>query len=353
MQKLRAYIKFVGVIAMSLGIASPLYAESAPVYDVDSMPQQYDSAAGDQQDVPPPPPGQEGSGGAYVPIQSQSQQPAFQAESASSTPVPRGSIEQRMRRVEQQVNNMQNSESSAKIDSLQEQVQSLRGQVETLTHDLQQLQAQQKSMYVDFDKRLTEKGVSAAPAVNGKDKQAATESVTVTPDDGNPGLTPSAKSNRQTAANADKASVKPDTTTKVADKTDNQPNVAEEQQIYQEAYNYIKAKKYNDAVTALQGMLKKYPTGQFAANAHYWLGELYGLMNKHDLALKEFATVIDKFPDSPRVSDAQLKVGLLYAAQSQWRDAKSAFKSVINHYPGTASARLASEQLKQIKQAGH
>jgi TolA-binding protein len=76
-------------------------------------------------------------------------------------------------------------------------------------------------------------------------------------------------------------------------------------------------------------------------------------MNKPDLALKEFGTVIDKFPDSPRVSDAQLKVGLLYAAQSQWRDAKSAFKSVINHYPGTASARLASEQLKQIKQAGH
>lgn len=338
-------MKFVGVIAMSLGIASPVYAESAPVYDVDSMPQQYEAGAADQQDVPPPPPGQEG-GGAYVPVQ----QPAYQAVEPSA---PKGTVEQRMRRVEQQISNMQNSESAAKIDALQEQVQTLRGQVETLTHDLQQMQAQQKSMYVDFDKRLTEKGASAAPAVSGKNKQAAVEPVTATPDDGNPGLTPSAKSNRQTAANAEKINAKPDTTAKVAEKSDSQPNVAEEQQIYQEAYNYIKAKKYNDAVTALQGMLKKYPTGQFAANAHYWLGELYGLMNKHDLALKEFSTVIDKFPDSPRVSDAQLKVGLIYAAQSQWRDAKSAFKTVINHYPGTASARLASEQLKQIKQAGH
>jgi tol-pal system protein YbgF len=211
------------------------------------------------------------------------------------------------------------------------------------------MQSQQKSMYLDFDKRLTEKGASAAPAVSVKNKQLAVEPVTAAPDDGNPGLTPSAKSNHQTVVKA----VKPDATVKVADKTDNQPNVAEEQEIYQEAYNFIKAKKYNDAVTALQGMLKKYPTGQFAANAHDWLGELYGLMNKHDLALKEFGTVIDKFPDSPRVSDAQLKVGLLYAAQSQWRDAKSAFKTVINHYPGTATARLASEQLKQIKQAGH
>ena len=115
----------------------------------------------------------------------------------------------------------------------------------------------------------------------------------------------------------------------------------------------IKAKKYNEAVSALQNMLKKYPSGQFASNAHYWLGELYGLVGKHDQALTEFETVVTKFPDSPRVSDAQLKIGLIYATQSKWSDAKSSFKKVINRYPGTASARLASEQLKQIKQAGH
>ena len=62
--------------------------------------------------------------------------------------------------------------------------------------------------------------------------------------------------------------------------------MAEEQQIYQTAYNLIKAKKYNEAVTALQKMLQKYPSGQFASNAHYWLGELYGLMGKNDQALR-------------------------------------------------------------------
>ena len=96
-------------------------------------------------------------------------------------------------------------------------------------------------------------------------------------------------------------------------------------------------------------MLKKYPSGQFAANAHYWLGELYGLMGKNDQAVTEFGAVVQNYPDSPRVSDAQLKVGLIYAAQFKWSDAKSSFKKVINRYPGTASARLAAEQLKQIK----
>jgi tol-pal system protein YbgF len=100
-------------------------------------------------------------------------------------------------------------------------------------------------------------------------------------------------------------------------------------------------------------MLKKYPSGQFASNAHYWLGELYGLMGKNDNALSEFDTVLNTYPDSPRISDAQLKVGLIYASQSNWSGAKSAFKKVINRYPGTASARLAAEHLKQIKQAGN
>jgi TolA-binding protein len=76
-------------------------------------------------------------------------------------------------------------------------------------------------------------------------------------------------------------------------------------------------------------------------------------MGKNDLALTEFDTVVVRYPDSPRVSDAQLKVGLIYSALAKWPDAKVSFKKVINHYPGTASARVAVEQLKQIKLAGH
>jgi len=149
------------------------------------------------------------------------------------------------------------------------------------------------------------------------------------------------------------STVKPLPSASVAVKTMAQPNVAEEQQIYQTAYNLIKLKKYGEAVNTLQSMLKRYPSGQFASNAHYWLGELYGVMGKNDQALSEFATVVKTYPDSPRVSDAQLKVGLIYATQLKWSDAKLAFKTVINRYPGTTSSRLAAEQIKQIKQAGH
>ena len=93
-----------------------------------------------------------------------------------------------------------------------------------------------------------------------------------------------------------------------APKTVAQPNVAEEQQIYQTAYDLIKAKKYNEAINALQKMLQKYPSGQFAANAHYWLGELFGLLGKNDQSASEFSSVVKNYPDSPKVSDAQLSL---------------------------------------------
>lgn len=311
-----------------------------------------------------------------------------QQSSPSTPPTPQSlSVEQRINQVEQQMGNLQTGEASARINTLQNEVQSLREQVEQLTHQLQQAQSQQKTMYTDLDKRIAQQNSSQAgdQSVAGNNGSANREVQAVAAADGAAtaqaieATSPSAAS---VTATAQKSSVRK---TMTAEKlliekssatgkssiaqvtvqgtapvaktntaiTNSEPNVAEEQQIYQTAYNMIKQKKYNEAARALQKMLQKYPSGQFAANAHYWLGELYGLMAKNDQALTEFTAVVKTFPDSPRVSDAQLKLGLIYASQFKWPEAKTSFKKIINRYPGTASARLAAEQLKQIKQAGH
>lgn len=336
MQTLIRFVQGVSV-AVLIGIATPVLAESAPVYDADSLPQQFDNGPEQGQDLPPPPPpGQDGS---YLPGDAGPQQ--FSSGSSSRSL----SLEQRVRRAEQQINNMQNTDSAARVEALQNQVQTLRGQVEQLTHQVQQLQEQQKSMYSDLDKRVTQS--KNTPAAEVSKTTNPLDEVEVLP---SPAAQKIAKKKSPAAvAVADEAG----TDAAGASSAVNQPNVAEEQQIYQTAYDLIKAKKYDQAVKTLQGMLQKYPSGQFASNAHYWLGELYGLLGKNDQALVEFTNVVQNYPESPRVSDAQLKIGLIYASQMKWVNAKSAFKKVINHYPGTTSSRLASEQLKQIKQAGH
>lgn len=334
MTKINRVIQLIG-IAASLSVAMPVFAESAPVYDVDSMQQdQFDGSPERGQYLPPPPPpAQEETGAAYVP--GGSAQPVVQVQ--PSAPVVHMSADQRLQRMEQQLRNMQSSESVAKMQSLQDEVQALRGQVEQLTHQLEQLQNQQKAMYSDVDKRLSQTGSVG---------KVSSEAVSAHASDNTIAKAAAGKGSANLASSmADRLSPKPS----AAD----QPNVAEEQKIYQTAYNLIKAKKYNEAVNTLQGMLKKYPSGQFASNAHYWLGELYGLMGKNDKALTEFSVVVESYPNSPRIADAQLKVGLILASQLKWADAKSALKRVVNQYPGTASAKLATEQLKQLKQAGH
>ena len=349
------------VCALLLGSASLAWAEDAPVYDVDSYPPQFDGNSGQAAGAEPPAmqaqaPGMPGpasssSGQSFsagpgaapgsasaMPPSAPAYPPADFEQTMPAEPAPANafaggnlSMEQRVARLESAVH----SDVGSKVAALQAEVQTLRGQVEEINHQLQIIVSQPKTPpraegktqssagYEDQDTTVA----NDAPAKGKKSKKAGDTQTAV-----NKGL-PSATADSKASAN--------------------QPNVAEEQQIYQTAYNLIKAKKYNDAADTLQKMLQKYPTGQFAANAHYWLGELYSLMGKNDQSLVEFSNVVKNYPDSPKIADAQLKLGLINAAQQKWSEAKAAFKKVINRYPGTASAHLAAEQLKQIKQAGN
>ncbi|HLB41406.1 MAG TPA: tol-pal system protein YbgF [Gammaproteobacteria bacterium] len=334
MQAIFLRIVYVVSIVMGLSFATVAFSESAPVYDADTLQQQFENSNDQGENLQsPPPPEQER---AFVPITPQSQQVIHPP---SVTSAPTLTLSQRIAQIEQQIDNLQAAISSTQLDTLQKEIQSLRGQVEQLTQQLQQVQNQQKSMFSDLEKRLSQQSANMSKAVktSSVDSNAADDSVMIH------------KSRKP--ANASNST----SNTSFSDKTstDDQPNVAEEQQVYQVAYNLIKAKKYNEAINSLQNMLQKYPSGQFAANAHYWLGDLYNVMGKNDQALSEFTVVTRNYPDSSRVSDAQLKVGLIYASQLKWSEAKTAFKKVVNRYPGTASSRLAAEQLKQLKQAGH
>lgn len=323
---MKSSLKHVLVMAILCGITSIAFAEDAPVFDADNYPPQFDGQPYDD------------SGSGDVPPPSQSR-PGPQVQADTSAPSQSLSLEQRVARAEQQINNMQQGDSSSKVSGLQNQVQALRGQVEELTHQLQQLQSQQRTL-ASSNKLTVDKSADTDVADNSAPLKSTPDEAILTK--------PVPKTASKSADAASKAAA-----TKVVAKATEQPNVAEEQQTYQIAYNLIKEKKYNEAVAALQKMLKKYPSGQFAANAHYWLGELYGLMGNNEKSAEEFGAVVKNYADSPKVSDAQLKLGLLYAAAFKWGEAKSAFKKVINRYPGTASARLASEQLKQIKESGH
>ncbi|MCD6039119.1 MAG: bamD 2 [Gammaproteobacteria bacterium] len=321
--------RFLTLVVLAC-ITCPVFAENAPVYDVDNFPPQFDGQ----------PAGNEA--------------PRPQAKSEASFTSRSLTQDQRLARLEQQIKNLLHADGASKTETMRAEIQSLRGQVEELSHQLQQIQNQQRTLYADLDKRLGQSVAEKKASQLGGNNEISANKLSI--------MASSVSKEKDMASSAHLASAKKTLAASAASATsvkieedNNQPNVVEEQQIYQTAYDLIKVKKYNEAVSALQKMLQKYPAGQFAANAHYWLGELYGLLNKNDQSANEFEAVVKNYPDSPKVADAQLKLGLIYAAQFKWSEAKTAFKKVVAGYPGTASARLASEQLKQLKQAqpGH
>lgn len=317
-------LRRVLAIAMLSSIAIVSFADDAPVYDVDNYP------PFDNQYAPPAP-------AAPAETRQQTFQPVVENRNLEpqiyAPPSPPMNPDQRLARIEQQLNNL---ESSSITEQLQKEVQNLRAQVEELNHQLQVLQNQQRSMFADIDKQVATKN-NAKVSPNISDNNDISD--TPVPPKSNNAKSENKKNNKSLAAITAKSAV--------------QPNAIEEQQIYQTAYDLIKTKKYNDAIATLQKMLQKYPSGQFAANAHYWLGELYGLVNKNDLSAAEFAIVVKQYPNSPKASDAHLKLGLIYVSQLKWPEAKTTFKKIMNRYPGSPTARLASEQLKQMKDLGY
>jgi len=309
------------LMVLSVGALS-VFADDAPVYDVDNYPPAFGGQRLDESFVPD-------NTGTKFSADGDITDNGFHAR---PEPVRTLTQEQRIALLEQKLKNMQQSNSFKRSQELQTEVQTLRGQVEELSHKLAKSESQQKTMYLDLDTRLQKFGGT---------KKADIE---VTPSIKKPSVKTAAKKNNEAKINAA-------TQDKIA-KSD-RLDIEEEQKIYQKAYDLIKAKKYSAAISTLKDMLDKYPSGQTAANAHYWLGELYGLVNQNDKSAKEFSTVIKQYPKSQKAPDAQLKLGLIYVSGLKWKEAKKEFKQVVKQYPGTSTARLATDQLKQISKAGH
>lgn len=305
---------------LALGATVPSHAEhTAPVYDVDSMSNDSQSmASGSSSD--------------------ENTKALNQVLTTSNEPP--ATVDQRVEQLEQQLSNLKQSDFSNRLNSLQGEIQALRGQVEELTHQLQDLRQQheqQAGLGAGQNREPSERTtMSSLPRVNDEEADS-----------------PSKTTNKEVTKAGPTAAAKLVSPQKKFSSPEQQPNLAEEQAVYQTAYNLIKVKKYNEAIGALQKMLGKYPSGQSAANAHYWLGELYSLTGENERAAAEFTVVAKQYPNNPRVADAELKLGLINAALLKWPAAKASFKTVVSKYPGTPSARLAMEQLKLLKQSGH
>lgn len=219
-----------------------------------------------------------------------------------------------------QLNNSSNSLTNNanlidKIQNLQQELQELRGQLEVQAHDLKLLQQQQIAFYKDLDARLSGSSVKASAPTKPSKTEVAKPS---TAED----ITPISSTSRT--------------------------NPADEQISYLAAYELVKNKRFDDALSAMNVFVQKYPKGGYTANAHYWLGELYLVNKEYVNAIDHFNIVLQQFPTSSKSAASMLKIGYGYAAQGNTQEAKKYLQQVVRAYPDTPTAQLATSKLRTI-----
>jgi tol-pal system protein YbgF len=216
------------------------------------------------------------------------------------------SLPERVGRLEQQMNNMVQMNLPQQVAELQQEVQQLRGQLQDLSHQ-QDLASQQQQR------------VEAQPAVPPQ-LQAPP----------NPAIVKAAKT--------------PSGQPPQPSQTDTEA--------YQQAFSLLANKQYDESAAAFKNYLRQYPDGQFAANAHYWLGDIYFQQKNFTQAELELNLVISQYASTGKASDASLKLAILHAQQGKTDQARQELKAVMVRYPGTPAAQLAAVQLQQLNSVG-
>ena len=199
-----------------------------------------------------------------------------------------------------------------RVQQLEADVRRLNGLLEEATQALRLLEAQSLERYVDLDRRLA--------------SGAAVESDEV-------------------AASTDVAPIPAPSDTPVAGRAvDAQEG---EEAAYRAAYELVREREFDDAVAAFTAFLADFPFGRYAPNAHYWLGELYLVLDPPDpeLARQNFKLLLDQYPADPKVPDALYKLGRVQFIKGNRQRSKEYLDEVIREYPSHAAAQLARQFL--------
>jgi len=213
-------------------------------------------------------------------------------------------IEQRVSRLEAQTSNMANMNMPQQILQLQQEVARLRGVVDVQNHELELL--------------------------NKQIKENPTARV-------NQPVTPPAANNNKIENNLEKAPASVNT------------SELQDASTYGLAFGLMSKRQFEKARLGFSNYLTKYPSGKYAGDAHYWLGEIYSINKNYDKALSEFQMVLNKYGTSAKIADSKLKIAIIHASTGSIDLAKTELRAIKLKYPNSTAAQLANIRLQQLE----
>jgi tol-pal system protein YbgF len=277
------------------------------------------------------------------------------------------SLAERVDRIERQQaegqSAQQNIELLNRISQLQAEIQSLRSLVEQQSFELENLSKRGRDQYVDLDSRITR--LEGGTPLGAAGDEAFDPSMPIDPQDRPAGpavgfedATPSRPGTIARVLEMEepdiRAPIDGGSRTDGIDLPTQAPiaslaDPADERRMYDSAFDALKEGRYAEAARRFQSFLTTYPNGEFAPNAHYWLGESYYVTQNYQMALDSFQRLLREFPDSAKAPDALLKVGYSHYELRQWPQAEATLNEVLQRYPESTVARLAQGRLRALR----
>lgn len=217
---------------------------------------------------------------------------------------------------------------------LQQEVQNLRGLVEELQFQLQRMNKTQDDRYLELDGRfqaLSGSGQATSVVANDLNNRAGQAAVPTTSSG------TAADTALNGAAVADASAVTPPL-----------PTGQSEKDLYDTALELIRNRQYDMAITQLQAVIDRYPSGDYAPNAYYWLGEVYAARPQPDLekARQALAQVISSYPGHRKVPDAEFKLGKVHHLMGDCDRSRDLLSQVADRQQGKTVGKLAASYLR-------
>lgn len=237
---------------------------------------------------------------------------------ASISSVGSGSVEDRVTTLER-ISNAQAQlmqQLQQQMSDNQRDIDALRGQIQQNTYQLNQVVERQKQLYQQID-TLSSASSSSGQQAAGSDAAADTGAAATAGAAASTGSAPAQTGDANSDYNAAVALI-------------------------------LEKKQYDQAISALQAWVKRYPDSTYQPNANYWLGQLNYNKGKKDDAAYYYATVVKNYPKSPKAAEALLKVGVIMQEKKDTAKAKAVFQQVIKLYPDTESAKQAQKRLSGL-----
>ena len=258
--------------------------------------------------------------------------PAWAAESP---------LEARVEQLERALGNQSAANLLLQVQRLQQEVQELRGQIEMQQYKINALTGGQGAPGPSLDQ--------PPPPAPFPDAVEAPP-----PDLGSParGPAPGAAGAEALRRPIDALDLRPTPPTRIPSLPSPETTAGGEREAYKGAFDLLKARRYAESQAAFRDLLARYPQGQYADNARYWLAESSYTTRDYPTALMEFETLVTQYPQSPKVAGALLKIGYIQFEQQNWPAARASLEGLTKRFPETTEARLAQSRLERMTKDG-